>query len=443
MEDQEISKRLPINESDDSDNAWEDPDDNKITVDLANKARLRKIMRKSGKEEVSGKEYSKLLKDFQQSRYEGLTYTRWAEKEQDIVAGKDDEGETRLAKMLKTDKLADIASEALPPNVLEVKKYTETPYVERLKSVVQSIDLHPTDSELMMVGGFDKTLKFFKSEYNPEYDTVDMKMKTSLFFDKFPIKCAKFYLEKKDEVILSSIRKHFIFFDLQKQKSEIISNVFFHKKLSYKNNCIEKFVLSPQSELMAFYNEKNNGMIGIMQPKSRQLLFDIKMNESVSDLIFSSENELITTGDKGFIYIWDIRTRRIVNRIKDHGAVKSSAVAFQDGLLAVGSSAGVVNLYDFNDEFKQSKGEATPIKTYTNLTTEITDIQLSKSKLSFSSKWEKGALKIANNIDNCVYKNWPNFKTKISLINTMVMSPVTGHLYLGEDTGMVKVYQLN
>ena len=30
-----------------------------------------------------------------------------------------------------------------------------------------------------------------------------------------------------------------------------------------------------------------------------------------------------------------------------------------------------------------------------------------------ASKWEKGALRVANNIDSMIYKNWPNFKTKI------------------------------
>ena len=104
----------------------------------------------------------------------------------------------------------------------------------------------------------------FDIDYEKEFDTYNMTLRHSFFFEKFPIKKARYFLQRKDEVILSSTRKHLLFFDLQKEKSEILPNVFFHKKLGYKNNCVESFELNKEGSFMAFYNEKNNGMIGLI-----------------------------------------------------------------------------------------------------------------------------------------------------------------------------------
>ena len=85
------------------------------------------------------------------------------------------------------------------------------------------------------------------------------------------------------------------------------------------------------------------------------------MNENVTDLAFKSEFELLSGGDKGNIYQWDLRMRRIVNKYKDKGSVKVSSLAFKNGILAVGSGAGMVNVYNFDGKLQeQSGGEIEP-----------------------------------------------------------------------------------
>lgn len=435
-----------------NEDAWEDPDDKTLEIDLAAKSRLRKLMRAKGVEKVTAAQYSKIVKEFNEKQYEGLSYTQWTKNslEEDNAS---QEKEDRIEKMLKTDMVSAIDADAvLPKDVLMASKLSELNYSDRLKAVVQTIDLHPVNQDRVLIGGLDKVLKIFEIERDEANASYDFKLKTSVSFDQFPIKCAKFYTQKTEEVILSSIKKHIIFHDVTKGKSDILPNVFFHKQMSYRDNCIEKFDLSPNQTFMTFFNEKNNGLIGLLNPRSRQYLFDLKMNETCTDITFLSDYELLTAGDKGNIYLWDLRTRMIVNRFKDEGAVRVNSLAHRQGCLAVGSSGGIVNVYDFNSAVKSTKfssetdgnPESTfkPKKRYDNLVTAINNIQISHDakKIIFSSEWVKNAIRVANNVENCVYKNWPNFNTKLGLVSTFKASEEGNRLFIGSTDGLVKLY---
>lgn len=204
---------------------------------------------------------------------------------------------------------------------------------------------------------------------------------------------------------------------------------------------------------MGFFNEKNNGLMGIINPRSRQYLFDLKMNETCTDMLFLSDFELLSGGDKGNLYLWDLRMRRIVNRFRDDGAVKVTSLGYNAGTLAVGSNGGIVNVYDFDQKMKSSKfgetGEGVtefkPKKRYDNLVTEINNIEVSNDakKIVFSSQWVKKALRVANNVENCVYKNWPNFNTRLGLTSTIKMSQDGSRLFIGQTDGLVKLYDLD
>ena len=56
---------------------------------------------------------------------------------------------------------------------------------------------------------------------------------------------------------------------------------------------------------------------------------------------------MLRTGGDGVVYTWDLRTRRCLSQVSDHGNVSpSSLMVSEDGrFFATGSEAGVVNLY--------------------------------------------------------------------------------------------------
>lgn len=450
-QDSVLAKRL-LQDSSDQAVVWEDPDDEEVQVDLSQKARLRKLMRKSGKDQVSGQEYSKILKDYQQSKFDGLRYSDWTNKWTKKSAQGDEDIQNkggRLSKMLKSDAFYSTEDDALfSQNIIDVFKLTTSTYSDQLKSVVQTIDIHPTQESRILAGGFDKHLKFYDIEYQSEFDTHNLTHKSSLFFDKFPIKHAQFLNTYKEEIILSSSkRKHLVFYDVERQKSETLPNVFFYKKLGFSKNSIDSFTVSPEGSMLALHTVNNSGEVGILHCKSKKLLFDLKMNEKMTSARFSDEHTLVTAGKKGFVYIWDLRMRRIVNRIKDVGSVSISSLSLANGLLAAGSSAGVLNLYNFQ-EFAKSNQQSPPVplRTFNNLSTEVTGIELSRNEssplMTFCSKWEKGALKVANTEKLLVYKNWPNFKTKINLLSAMRLDNQGRKLLLGDESGKVTVYRL-
>jgi hypothetical protein len=67
--------------------------------------------------------------------------------------------------MLKTDMVSSIdTDDVLPKDVLLTNKLSELNYSDRLKAVVQTIDLHPINQDRVLIGGLDKVLKIFEIE---------------------------------------------------------------------------------------------------------------------------------------------------------------------------------------------------------------------------------------------------------------------------------------
>ena len=118
----------------------------------------------------------------------------------------------------------------------------------------------------------------------------DLTLKDSIFFENFPIKKAKFLYGSKNEIAVSGIKKSLVFYDLEKRKEEKLPNIFFHKNFAKNQSALENFSISPSQEYMAIYTTKNNGYLGILSPKTKQLNFELKMNETCLDLEFCQDS---------------------------------------------------------------------------------------------------------------------------------------------------------
>jgi len=176
---------------------------------------------------------------------------------------------------------------------------------------------------------------------------------------------------------------------------------------------------------MAIYTVKNNGYFGILNPKTKQFNFELKMNETCLDVSFSqNSNYLFTVGETGNIYQWDLRKRAIVDKMSDCASLKTTAIDCSKGFLATGNSTGLVNLYLNNGE----KTQPQPVKVFDNLDTEISTLKIDTNSemLFFASKWKKNAIRVANINNKKVYKNWPNFKTNLGFVNELAISKDSG-----------------
>ena len=100
------------------------------------------------------------------------------------------------------------------------------------------------------------------------------------------------------------------------------------------------------------------------------------------------------SGGDGVLYQWDLRTRRCMGKMVDHGNKDSASLALsRDGrLMATGSASGVVNVYRQNQCWGAGGGGAggaaakaglmrplapAPVKEVMNLTTTIDSLRFS------------------------------------------------------------------
>lgn len=406
---------------------WEDPEDANVEINLSQEARLRKVMRKSGKTVVDGNEYQELMKDHVSSRTQNLRYMNWASEGTPADQEQDEEGQ--LDQLLKSDALA--GKDALPEDILEIRKWCENGHQDKLESVVQTLHCHPRNNQVFLAGGFDKHLKIF------EIGEKELNVKKTVFMKDFAIKCSRFCAG--EELVVSSLAPGLRFYNLEKEKMIVLNSLFSHKGLDKKDAVIGGIEVSQKGDMVAAFTENSLGNIGVVNSQSKQMLFELNMNEGCVDAKFGREHQLITAGDRGYVYIWDLRKRAVIEKFKDFGSQTTTAITTIGDFLLTGSKAGYVNMYQ--SPFNQ---KSEPIKRFENITTTITSLKASPdgTKVVFGSKWKKNSLKIANLQQKQVYRNWPNMKTVLGMITQTEFSIDGNYLVVGNEKGRIVVYKL-
>ncbi|KAK3076404.1 hypothetical protein LTS18_013125, partial [Coniosporium uncinatum] len=138
-------------------------------------------------------------------------------------------------------------------------------------------------------------------------------------------------------------------------------------------------------------------------------------------------------------------TGRAVGRWTDEGAVGTTTVALggrsgRDGYLggdrwvAVGSSAGIVNIYDRRAwavaaAAADNNGvppRPTPTRTLDNLTTPISHLAFSPDGqvLVMASRWKQDALRLVHLPTCTVFKNWPTQSTPLGRVSSVAFGTV-------------------
>ena len=128
-------------------NKWIDPDDDNIEIDLSSQAKLRKIMRKNGKNKVRGGEYQNLMKEYYFDKYKAFDFFKWAAVPDEKSSGISKIGNTagtNLNELLKTSSadLGGVTRGLMGEGVLDIKKATQSQHKDRLNCVVQTMDFN-------------------------------------------------------------------------------------------------------------------------------------------------------------------------------------------------------------------------------------------------------------------------------------------------------------
>ncbi|KAJ1457674.1 WD40-repeat-containing domain protein, partial [Pelagophyceae sp. CCMP2097] len=318
---------------------------------------------------------------------------------------------------------------------------------EPAKCVIKCVDFD-AHSDLMLAGGLDKVLRLYKvdGEENPRA--------VSVLFKDTPIFCAQFV--EKGTVVVSGRRPWYHKYDVDTGATQKVP-----RQLGARDKSLEKFAASPDGQWLAFTCD--GGSVALADARRSQWVQDdLKMSGSARAVAFSSDSRrLYTAGGDAEVYVWDLRSRRCLEKFQDAGASKSSSLAcvaapahhrLDDSMhrdfLAVGTEAGVVNVYDrgCNDVAPPSlrPAPAMPLRGVMSLTTTVDSVAFSPDGqiAAIASKWSKDALRLVH-LPSCrVVANWPTHSTPLHYVTSVAFSKRAGYLAIGNDRGRVLLYKL-
>lgn len=213
---------------------------------------------------------------------------------------------------------------------------------------------------------------------------------------------------------------------------------------------MERFALSPDGKLMALLGSarKGGGFINILDAHTLQWHSQARIESrgGIADFAWwASGTGLTIAGKNGEISEWDAVSQRLRARWQDEGAVGTSVLALGgrsgrddwlggDRWVAVGSSSGIVNIYDrrawINNSTTKPDGDdsnagvpptPSPIRVLDQLTTPISHLHFSPDGqlLAMASRWKKDALRLVHLPSCTVYRNWPTSGTPLGRITAV------------------------
>jgi len=408
------------------DAAWEDSHDTNLVVNLASVDRTKKLKKSVNETSVTGAEYARRLRE-QHLKLHPVTWAYEPTKE-DTEEHQSDEDEllaTSESFVRSSNQMAQ-----LPAGRLNISRLNDANQHGPSQSVVQSVSWH-NGGELMMTAGFDKTVRVFK------IDGKTNNKVQSLYLPDMPIYSASFSGPTHDEILCVGRRKFFYWVDLETGTIGKIPGLHGRKEKS-----LESMSVAPNGSLLSFLGY--DGTMILASQESKQVVGTLKMNGNVSCCEFSADGmSLYSSGDRGDVYVWDIRAMKCRARFHDEGSTGTRSISVCKGMLAVGSNNGVVNLYD--TENATASRNPSPLKAIMNLTTPIDQLNFNHDGqlLAMLSRRNKECLRMFNVNTLSVVSNWPTGGTPLHYASCVQFSPESSKLAIGNDRGRCLLYRLH
>lgn len=178
----------------------------------------------------------------------------------------------------------------------------------------------------------------------------------------------------------------------------------------------------------------------------------LKANGTIRDLAFGPDgHELIGVTEQSEVYVWDVRMQACLTRWRDEGGFGATVLATNrsGGQLAIGSSTGVVNLYDQSSALATTTAdvggaERKARKSIMNLVTAISAMSFNHdgAVLATASSAKRDALKLTHIASGTVFGNWPSAGTPLGHVSTVDFSRASEYLAVGNERGSVLLYSV-
>lgn len=242
---------------------------------------------------------------------------------------------------------------------------------------------------------------------------------------------------------------------------------------------MEHFSLSPNGKYMALRgsSKKGGGVVNILDAYTLQWITQarIESHGGIADFVWWGDgNGMSIAGKNGEVTEYSMKDG-VVARWTDEGAVGTTTIAVGgksgrdnwlggDRWVALGSSSGMVNIYDrraWMDPTAPDNQDANmgipknpkPMKTLGHLTVPTSHLAFSPDGqvLCMASQWKSGALKLVHLPSGTVFKNWPTVKSNLGRITAVAWGRPSEEderegslalLAIGSETGRIKMWEV-
>ncbi|KAL8762499.1 MAG: hypothetical protein Q9184_001499 [Pyrenodesmia sp. 2 TL-2023] len=468
--------------SDASEAAWHDSDDERIAVSLASNPRLRKLRDYEGEDLIGGREYTKRLR----AQYERLYPTpKWASpvdvkkicsknvgrhfrvsqdlsqtsgSDREMSVHSEDMSAPPLASLLKQpgaffqpNQLTPRGKKKFRPEVIDIQRTKDVGTAQ--PSAITSLDFHP-HHPLLLSSGPASTM--FLHHISPR-PTNPNPLLTSLHIQFTPITTSSFRPPSGSKILFAGRRRYFHSWDLSSGKIEKVSRVYGHQN---DQKTMEHFKISPCGRWMGLVgsSKKGGGLLNVLDAHTNQWVAEVRMESKggVADFQWWGDGEGITAlGKAGEAVEWDARQKKVVGRWTDEGAVGTTVVGLGgrgsgakdvggDRWVAVGSSSGIVNIYDRKSWGGKIPASPQPTRVFDQLTTPVSHLVFSQDGqlMIMASRWKRDALRLVHLPSCTVYKNWPTSSTPLGRITAVAFAPASEIFAIANEQGKIRLWEV-
>ncbi|XP_074079803.1 U3 small nucleolar RNA-associated protein 18 homolog isoform X2 [Macrotis lagotis] len=409
--------------------AWVDTDDDEEEIDMMH--RFRKNMVKNAREKKLSKDklQRRLKEEFQHAM--GGT-PAWAEISRKKIHSEDESDEDEDDLLKRTGNFIS-TSDSLPHGILQMKSCLNANAERPSSAKISSVQFHPC-AQVIMVAGLDNAVSLFQvdGETNPKIQ--------SIYLEQFPVHRARFSANGEEVLATSNLSKILYVYDMMS------GNVIpIHQVRGLKEKFVRNFEVSPDGSFLLLNG--SSGYFHLLSMKTKELIGSVKINGKAASSTFSSDSRKIYTSSvDGEVYIWDVNSRKCLNKFTDEGCLRglSIAVSRNGQYVACGSSSGVVNIYNQDTCIQETNPK--PVKAIMNLVTGVTSMAFNPTTeiLAIASNEASEAARLVHLPSCTVFLNFPMNRIKqISLTQTLDFSPRSGYFALGNNKGKALLYRLH
>ncbi|XP_003414660.1 U3 small nucleolar RNA-associated protein 18 homolog [Loxodonta africana] len=410
---------------------WVDEEDeDEEMVDMMNNRFRKDMMKNASESKLSKDKLQKRLKEEFQHAMGGVP--AWAETNRQKTSS-DDESEEDEDDLLQRTGNFISTSTSLPKGILKMKNCQHANAERPTTARISSVQFHPR-AQVVMVAGLDNAVSLFQvdGKTNPKIQ--------SIYLEKFPVFKARFSGNGEEVLATSTHSKVLYVYDMLVGKLIPV-----HQVRGLQEKIVRSFEVSPDGSFLLI-----NGVAGffhLLSMKTKELIGSMKINGRVAASTFSSDSKKIyaSSGD-GEVYVWDVNSRKCLNRFVDEGSLYGLSIATSRNgqYVACGSNCGVVNIYNQDSCLQETNPK--PIKAIMNLVTGVTSLTFNPTSeiLAIASEKMKEAVRLVHLPSCTVFSNFPVVRRKnISLVHTMDFSPRSGYFALGNEKGKALMYRLH